>query len=30
MLPQMLIRRCQIQTKRSTPDEQIEKFIITD
>ena len=30
MLPQMLIRRCQIQTKRSTPDEQIEKLIITD
>jgi GT2 family glycosyltransferase/tetratricopeptide (TPR) repeat protein len=30
MLPQMLVRRCQIQTKRSAPDEQIEKLIITD
>ena len=30
MLPQMLIRRCQIQTKRSASDEQIEKLIITD
>ena len=30
MLPQMLTRRCQIQTKRSAPDEQIEKLIITD
>ena len=30
MLPQMLYRRFQIQTKRTTPDEQIEKLIITD
>jgi GT2 family glycosyltransferase/tetratricopeptide (TPR) repeat protein len=30
MLPQMLYRRCQIQTKRSAPDEQIENLIITD
>jgi GT2 family glycosyltransferase/tetratricopeptide (TPR) repeat protein len=30
MLPQMLVRRCQIQTKRSASDEQIEKLIITD
>ena len=30
MLPQMLIRRCMIQAKRSAPDEQIEKLIITD
>ena len=30
MLPQMLARRYQIQTKRSAPDEHIEKLIITD
>ncbi len=30
LLPQMLIRRCKIQTKRSAQDEQIEKLIITD
>ncbi|PIP73598.1 MAG: hypothetical protein COW89_02290, partial [Nitrospinae bacterium CG22_combo_CG10-13_8_21_14_all_47_10] len=30
MLPKMLYRRCQIQTRRSTADEQIEKLVITD
>ena len=30
MLPQMLYRRYQIQIRRSVPDEQIEKLIITD